>query len=223
MEKAGPSSVSVNELKKRLLVSDPDHYGVTVPCTTREKRKHDKDVVDYHFISVQMFEEDILNHRFIEYGKYRGHYYGTSLGSVNHVLAEGKVCLLDMHPSHIKHVYTFEFKPYVVFVKPRRIEELRLTRRRAKFICDGEEKNLVRTFSEEDFEDMIDSAETMESQYGHLFDKVIVNGDIAMAFRELKADLEKIEGAEVQWIPAEWICSSPTKPQRHFGQFTGWI
>lgn len=46
----------------------------------------------------------------------------------------------------IKYVYTSEFKPYVVFVKPPRIEELRLTRRRAKFVCDEDSKQ-VRMFS----------------------------------------------------------------------------
>uniref|UniRef100_A0A8P4JXJ2 MAGUK p55 subfamily member 7 n=1 Tax=Dicentrarchus labrax TaxID=13489 RepID=A0A8P4JXJ2_DICLA len=219
----GPNGVGVNELKRRLLISDPDHYGVTVPHTTREKRRQENEGVDYHFVSIHMFEEDILNHRFIEYGRYNGHYYGTSLDSVHRVMAEGKVCLLDVHPSKIKHVYTSEFKPYVVFVKPPRIEELRLTRRRAKFLCDEEDKNSVRIFSEEDFEDMIDLAETMERQCGHLFDKVIVNGDIAVAFRELKADLKKVEEAEVQWIPAEWICSSPTKARRSCGHLDSWI
>lgn len=76
---------------------------------------------------------------------------------------------------------------------------------------------------EEDFEEMVDLAETMERQYGHLFDRVIVNGDIAMAFRELKADLEKVEEAEVQWIPAQWLCSSPAKARRscaHLGDWT---
>ncbi|KAI3375231.1 hypothetical protein L3Q82_021735, partial [Scortum barcoo] len=198
----GPCGVGVNELKRRLLISDPNRYGVTVPYTTREKRRQENEGMDYHFVSVHMFEEDILNHRFIEYGRYNGHYYGTSLDSVHRVMAEGKVCLLDVHPSKIKHVYTSEFKPYVVFVKPPRIEELRLTRRRAKFICNEEDKTSVRIFSEEDFEDMINLAEAMESQYGRMFDKVIVNGDIAVAFRELRADLEKVEEAEVQWIPA---------------------
>uniref|UniRef100_UPI003AAAE590 MAGUK p55 subfamily member 7-like n=1 Tax=Centroberyx gerrardi TaxID=166262 RepID=UPI003AAAE590 len=219
----GPSGVGVNELKRRLFISDPDRYGVTVPHTTREKRRQEKDGVDYRFVSVHMFEEDILNHRFVEHGRYRGHYYGTSLDSIQRVRAEGKVCLLDVHPNKIKHVHTAEFKPYVVFVKPPRIEELRLTRRRAKFICDEEDTKPVRIFSEEDFEDIIDSAETMESQYGHLFDRVIVNGDVAAAFRELKADLEKIQGAEVQWVPAEWICSSPMKAQRSCGNIAGWI
>ncbi|XP_078120964.1 MAGUK p55 subfamily member 7-like [Sander vitreus] len=219
----GPSGVGVTELKRRLLIADPEHYGVTVPHTTREKRSQENEGVDYHFMSIHMFEEDILNHKFVEYGRYRGHYYGTSLDSVHRVMAEGKVCLLDVHPNKIKHVYTAEFKPYVVFVKPPHIQELRLTRRRAEFTCAEEDKNSVRIFSEEDFEDMINSAETMESQSGHLFDKVIVNGDIAVAFRELKAALEKVEEAEVQWIPAEWICSSPTKARRSCGHLDSWI
>ncbi|XP_041848211.1 MAGUK p55 subfamily member 7-like [Melanotaenia boesemani] len=210
----GPSGVGVSELKRRLVISDPDRYGVSVPYTTREKRSHENEGVDYHFVTVHMFEEQILNHRFVEYGCYRGHYYGTCLDSVHTVMAEGKVCLLDLHPSKIKLVYTSEFKPFVVFVKPPCIEELRLTRRRAKFVCDEENAHQVRTFSEEDFEDMIDLAEIMESQYGHLFDKVIVNGDIALAFRELKADLEKIQEAEVQWVPPEWICTTSTKQRR---------
>ncbi|KAM9844624.1 MAGUK p55 subfamily member 7-like [Aulostomus maculatus] len=219
----GPSGVGVSELKRRLLISDPDRYGVTIPYTTREKRGQETDGVDYHFISVHMFEEEILNHRFVEYGSYRGQYYGTSLHSVHRVMAEGKVCLLDVHPSKIKHVYSFEYKPYVVFVKPPCIEELRLTRRRAKFICDEEGNNTVRIFSEEDFQDMIYSAETMERQYGHLFDKVMVNGDVAVAFRELKADLQQREEEDVQWFPAEWICSTPTNERRSCGHFSGWI
>ncbi|XP_056149796.1 MAGUK p55 subfamily member 7-like [Lampris incognitus] len=210
----GPSGVGVSELKRRLLISDRDIYGVTTPYTTRERRKQEKDGLDYHFVPQHIFEEGILIHRFVEYGKYRGHFYGTSRDSIEEVTAEGKVCLLDVHPNTIKNLYRWEFKPYVVFVKPPRIEELRLTRRRAKVTCNEAVPNPARMFSAEDFEDMIASAETMESRYGHLFEKVVVNGDIAIAFRELKADLEKIRGAEVQWIPADWIRSSSTKVHR---------
>ncbi|KAL3054716.1 hypothetical protein OYC64_017618 [Pagothenia borchgrevinki] len=220
----GPSGVGVNELKRRLLLSDPDHYGVTVPHTTREKKRQENEGVDYNFVSISMFEEDILNQRFVEYGRYSGHYYGTSVDSVHKVMAEGKVCLLCVHPTKIKQVYNSEFKPYVVFVKPPCIEELHLTRRRVKFVCDEVNKNSVRVFSEEDFEDMITLAETMEKQYGHLIDKVIVNGDIVVAFRELKADLEKVQKAEVHWVPAEWNCSSsPTKARKSCGHLDSWI
>uniref|UniRef100_A0A7N6AKL5 Membrane protein, palmitoylated 7b (MAGUK p55 subfamily member 7) n=1 Tax=Anabas testudineus TaxID=64144 RepID=A0A7N6AKL5_ANATE len=211
----GPSGVGVNELKRRLLISDPDRYSVTIPHTTRAKTRQEIEGVDYHFVSIHIFEK--------EYGRYKGHYYGTSLDSVHQVLAEGKVCLLDVHPSKITHVYTSEFKPYVVFVKPPPIEELRLTRRRSKFTSDERDTNPVRIFSDEDFENMIDLAETMENQYGHLFDKVVVNGDIAVAFRELKADLKKTQEKDIQWIPAQWIYSPSTKERRSCSHVTGWI
>uniref|UniRef100_A0A3Q2DF83 Membrane protein, palmitoylated 7b (MAGUK p55 subfamily member 7) n=1 Tax=Cyprinodon variegatus TaxID=28743 RepID=A0A3Q2DF83_CYPVA len=223
----GPSGVGVSELKRRLVISDPDRYGVSVPYTTREKKSKEREGVDYHFVTVQAFEELILNHRFVEYGHYRGNYYGSNLDSVQRVMAEGKVCLLDVHPSKIKLVYTSEYKPYIVFVKPPRIEELRLTRRRAKFVCEEDTSKKfsfrLTLYLEEDFEEMIDLAELLLSQYGDLFDNVIINGDIAVAFRELKADIEKIDAAEVQWVPAAWMRSTPSKAWRSCSSLTGWI
>lgn len=62
-------------------------------------------------------------------------------------------------PQKITRVYSLEFMPYVVFVKPPRIEELRLTRRRAKFICDEEDKSAVRTFSVRHSEHVSDTCE----------------------------------------------------------------
>uniref|UniRef100_A0A8C8DVX9 MAGUK p55 subfamily member 7 n=1 Tax=Oryzias sinensis TaxID=183150 RepID=A0A8C8DVX9_9TELE len=217
----GPSGVGVNELKRRLVISDPDRYGISVPYTTREKKGQEREGVDYHFVSVHKFEEDILNHRLIEYGSYRGHYYGTSLDSVHRVMVTGKMCLMDVHPSKIKFIDASKFKPHVVFVKPPNIEELRLTRRRVKFLCDKGDPNQVRTFTEENFQDMIDLAETMEIQYGHLFDKIIINGDVTTAFKELKEDLEKLAEPGIQWVPAEWSRPTLKKTQRSCGHLTG--
>uniref|UniRef100_H2M113 Membrane protein, palmitoylated 7b (MAGUK p55 subfamily member 7) n=1 Tax=Oryzias latipes TaxID=8090 RepID=H2M113_ORYLA len=217
----GPSGVGVNELKRRLVISDPDRYGISVPYTTREKKGQEREGVDYHFVSVHKFEEDILNHRLIEYGSYRGHYYGTSLDSVHRVMVTGKMCLMDVHPSKVKFIDASKFKPHVVFVKPPNIEELRLTRRRVKFLCDKGDPNQVRTFTEENFQDMIDLSETMEIQYGHLFDKIIINGDVTTAFKELKEDLEKLAEPGVQWVPAEWSRPTLKKTQRSCGHLTG--
>lgn len=36
--------------------------------------------------------------RFIEYGEYKGNYYGTSLDSIRSVLSKNKVCLMDVQP-----------------------------------------------------------------------------------------------------------------------------
>uniref|UniRef100_A0A3B4B5Q8 Membrane protein, palmitoylated 7b (MAGUK p55 subfamily member 7) n=1 Tax=Periophthalmus magnuspinnatus TaxID=409849 RepID=A0A3B4B5Q8_9GOBI len=67
----GPSGVGVSELKKRLLISDPDRYAVTVPYTTRERRQQETDAVDYHFVPLHKFEEDF--HR-LKYTVYWGHF-----------------------------------------------------------------------------------------------------------------------------------------------------
>ncbi|XP_073778699.1 MAGUK p55 subfamily member 7 [Danio rerio] len=199
----GPSGVGVTELKRRLLLSDPEHFCVTVPYTTRERRKQEKDGVEYHFVSKHTFEKDILDHKFLEYGEHNGNYYGTSLDSVRRVLTESKVCLLDVKPHSITALYTSEFKPYVVFVKPPSIEQLRQSRRKAKVLTSQNEQISTRIFTEEDFQNMISSAQSMEHNYGHLFEKVIINEDLAAAFTELRAALAKTE-TETRWIPNAW-------------------
>jgi len=50
---------------------------------------------------------------------------------------------------------------------------------------------------------MISSAQAMENKYVHLFEKVIINDDLAMAFTELRDELTKIE-TETRWIPKTW-------------------
>ncbi|KAL2097914.1 hypothetical protein ACEWY4_007121 [Coilia grayii] len=199
----GPSGVGLSELKRRLLLSDPELFSVTIPHTSRKRRRQEKEGVEYHFVSRHTFEKDILNHKFIEYGEHGGNYYGTSLESVQKVLAECKVCLLDVEPQTVEKLYTREFKPYVVFVKPPPIERLRLSRRKTKVISSTDERTQTKTLMEEDFEDMIASGQAMESQYGHLVEEVIVNDDLAVAFTELRSGLRRIE-QEIQWIPADW-------------------
>lgn len=202
----GPVGVGVNELKRKLLISDSQHYGVTVPHTTRPRRSQESDGVEYIFISKHLFETDVQNNKFIEYGEYKNNYYGTSIDSVRSVLAKNKVCLLDVQPHTVKHLRTQEFKPFVIFIKPPSIERLRETRKNAKIISSKDEKSAAKPFQEEDFQEMIKSAQIMESQYSHLFDKVIVNDDLTTAYNELKTTFDKLE-REAFWVPVSWVHS----------------
>ncbi|KAG9268048.1 MAGUK p55 subfamily member 7-like [Astyanax mexicanus] len=202
----GPTGVGLNELKRKLLISDPQHFSVTIPHTSRGKRSQESDGVEYHFISKHLFETDIHNNKFIEHGEYKGNYYGTSVDSVRSVLAKNKVCLLDVQPHTLKHLRTAEFKPFVVFVKPPSIERLRETRKNAKIISGKDDKGSAKPFMEEDFLEMINAAQLMENQYGHLFEKVIVNDDLTTAFSELKTALRKVE-TETHWVPISWTHS----------------
>ncbi|XP_073683979.1 MAGUK p55 subfamily member 7 [Garra rufa] len=202
----GPTGVGLNELKRKLLISDPQHFSVTIPHTSRSKRHQESDGVEYHFISKHLFEADIQNNKLIEHGEYKGNYYGTSFDSVRSVLSKNKVCLLDVQPHTLKHLRTAEFKPYVVFVKPPSIERLKETRRNAKVISGKDDKNSSKPFSDEDFQDMISTAQMMENQYGYLFEKVIVNDDLTVAYNELRQALRKVE-TEAHWVPISWTHS----------------
>ncbi|XP_004417404.1 PREDICTED: MAGUK p55 subfamily member 7 [Odobenus rosmarus divergens] len=202
----GPVGVGLNELKRKLLISDTQHYGVTVPHTTRARRSQESDGVEYIFISKHLFETDVQNNKFIEYGEYKNNYYGTSIDSVRSVLARNKVCLLDVQPHTVKHLRTLEFKPYVIFIKPPSIERLRETRKNAKIISSRDDQGAAKPFTEEDFQEMIKSAQIMENQYGHLFDKIIVNDDLTVAFNELKTTFDKLE-TEAHWVPVSWLHS----------------
>nr|XP_014429932.1 MAGUK p55 subfamily member 7 isoform X2 [Pelodiscus sinensis] len=202
----GPVGVGLNELKRKLLISDTQHYGVTVPHTTRARRSQESDGVEYIFISKHLFETDVQNNKFIEYGEYKNNYYGTSIDSVRSVLSKNKVCLLDVQPHTIKHLRTLEFKPFVIFIKPPSLERLRETRKNAKIISSKDEKGAAKPFTEEDFQEMIKSAQMMESQYGHLFDKVIVNDDLTTAYNELKTTFDRLE-TETFWVPVSWLHS----------------
>ncbi|KAB0407232.1 hypothetical protein E2I00_002136, partial [Balaenoptera physalus] len=143
----GPVGVGLNELKRKLLISDTQHYGVTVPHTTRPRRSQESDGVEYVFISKHLFETDVQNNKFIEYGEYKNNYYGTSIDSVRSVLAKNKVCLLDVQPHTVKHLRTLEFKPYVIFIKPPSIERLRETRKNAKIISSRDDQGAAKPFT----------------------------------------------------------------------------
>ncbi|KAK0140019.1 MAGUK p55 subfamily member 7 [Merluccius polli] len=142
----GPPGVGVSELQRRLLVSDPDRFGVTVPHTSRERKRQEQDGVDYYFVSQRKFEEDILNHRFIEYGMYRGHYYGTSLESLAEVMAEGKVCLVNVHPSEWEaEEERLEIQNNIISMKPSKRHRTITEQELNKIEEDKRDKNTKRS------------------------------------------------------------------------------
>lgn len=50
---------------------------------------------------------------------------------------------------------------------------------------------------------MINTAQDVEDKYSYLFEKIIINDDLAMAFTEIRAELKKLE-KESNWIPKIW-------------------
>uniref|UniRef100_A0A672NX87 MAGUK p55 scaffold protein 3 n=1 Tax=Sinocyclocheilus grahami TaxID=75366 RepID=A0A672NX87_SINGR len=168
---------------------------ITIRNTTRPKKSNEKEGVEYHFVTKQVFDADAQNNKFIEYGEYKENLYGTSIEAIRSVQAKNKMCLVDVQPEALKALRTAEFKPYVIFVKPR-IPESR--RRRSAATSPGGEHGRI---TEEDLQEMRLSAQQTDQQYGHLVDRVLIKEDTACA--ELRSILERLE-RETFWVPVSW-------------------
>ncbi|TSK14621.1 MAGUK p55 subfamily member 3 [Bagarius yarrelli] len=193
----GSLGARISELKQRAIAENPHRYGIAVPHTTRPRKSHEKEGVDYHFITKQAFETDIQSNKFVEYGEYKENQYGTSLESVRSVLAKNKMCLVDVQPEALKILRTAEFKPFVIFVKPYIPESHHSSRTSSPLGDNGH-------LTEKELQEMRHSAEQLEQHYGHLVDRVLVKEDSSSACAELKSILEQLE-REPQWVPISWV------------------
>ncbi|XP_074048847.1 MAGUK p55 subfamily member 4 [Macrotis lagotis] len=203
----GPSGVGVNELRRRLIETNPNHFQGAVPHTTRAKKNYEENGREYHYVSKETFESLVYGHRMLEFGEYKGNLYGTSVDAVQKVLDEGKVCILDLEPQSIQMARTHDLKPYVIFIKPSTLNRMRQSRKNARIITDY---YVNIKFKDEDLQEMEDLAKKMEIQFGQFFDRVIVNDSLQEACAQLLTAVKQAQN-EPQWVPATWICSD-TEP-----------
>lgn len=66
----------------------------------------------------------------MEHGEYEKAYYGTSIDAIRSVVNTGKICVLNLHPQSLKILRTSDLKPYVVFVAPPNLENLKIKKDR---------------------------------------------------------------------------------------------
>ncbi|XP_048416688.1 MAGUK p55 subfamily member 3-like isoform X2 [Stegostoma tigrinum] len=197
----GSIGAKANEMRQRIVAENPNRYNVAVPSTTRQKKIHERQGLEYHFVSKLSFEADIQKNRFVEHGEYKDNLYGINVDSIRSIMLKKKICLLDANPETIKNLRTAEFKPFVIFVKPF-LQEPKASTSTAE--TSGNDN--VKELGEDKYQEMVQSAAYIEEQYGHLIDKVLVKGDLQTACSELRTILESIE-RDTFWVPASWVRS----------------
>ncbi|XP_042643274.1 MAGUK p55 subfamily member 3 isoform X4 [Tyto alba] len=168
--------------------------------TTRSKKSHEKEGVEYNFVSKQSFETDVQQNKFVEHGEYKENLYGTSLEAIRSVMAKKKVCLVDVVPEAVKHLRTPEFKPYVIFVKPL------IPEKKKHVLKSPLSEEISAPLQDEEQQEIINSAAFIEEQYGHLIDTVLVKEDLQSACNQLKTVLEKLD-KDSFWVPVNWVRS----------------
>ena len=118
----GSEGIGRRTLKNRLINSDPDRFGTTMPRkivfkfqydfyarikhiffvdTSRPMRELEEDGMGYWFVSREEMEHDVRDHQFLEFGEHNNHIYGTKLDTIRAVIRQGKMCVLDCSPNVI--------------------------------------------------------------------------------------------------------------------------
>lgn len=199
----GPPGVGRNELRRRLIATDPDKYCTPTPFTSRPMRPGEVNGKEYYFVSREKMEEETAAGNFIEFGEYKGNLYGTSVESVKMLVNAGHVCIMNPHYQALKMLRTPQLKPYIIFVKPPAFDVIKETRAVAYARSTFDENN-SRGFTDDEFTEILRSSERIEFLYGHLFDEIIVNADLSAAFEQLVRAVNRIEN-EPLWVPASWV------------------
>ena len=177
---SAPSGSGKTTLCKALQDAKPSIQW-SISYTTRERRTMEKNGVDYHFISLDQFEDLITKGYFMEWENVHGFYYGTSKISLEKAIEKNNVLLLEMDVKgsmRIKKLYPEN--TYSIFIIPPSIDHLR---KRLKNRGTDSEKRIeirLKRFEEE-----------MEFQKN--FDYVMVNEDLELAKIELNKTINKLK------------------------------
>jgi guanylate kinase len=156
-----------------LLKTFPGKLAFSISAATRQKRGHEQDGIDYHFMSVEEFKGRIQNHSFVEWEMvYEGKYYGTLKSEIHRIWKEEKVPLLDIDVQGAVHVrQQHPEQTLSIFIEPPSVDELK-----NRLSSRGTE-------TPESLATRINKA-TYELSFKDHFDKVIVNDDLDKACKE---------------------------------------
>jgi len=172
---SGPSGVGKDAVLTRMKESGyPLEYITTV--TTRPQRTTERNDIDYHFISMERFQEMTEHQEFLEWAKVYGNWYGVPKQPVKQALDKGQDIMVKVDIQGATTIKKILPQAVFIFLSPPSIEEL-ATRLKQRY-----------TESLSDLALRIKTAEEEIKQLP-LFDYVVVNkqDEIDLAISHIKA------------------------------------
>ncbi|MDR3666366.1 MAG: guanylate kinase [Ignavibacteriaceae bacterium] len=175
---SAPSGTGKTTLVRRILKEFPELV-FSVSATTRKKREHEVEGVDYFFISEDEFKNKIQSNEFVEWELFYDYYYGTFRSFIDIRVNNGKPVILevDVHGAvEIKRIYP---EAILIYIAPPSLDELIIRLKKRK------------TENEEDLKKRIERAK-MELSHKDKFDYFVVNNDLNTAYNEINVLIGKI-------------------------------
>ena len=107
----GASACGKTELAKYLC--EYYNFKKTITTTTRKIRPNEVKDVDYHFLSVEEFQEKISSNSFLEYTTYNNNYYGLLKSDIK----DNGVVILEPNGANKLIAYLSEKDLFVVYIE----------------------------------------------------------------------------------------------------------
>jgi len=174
---SAPSGSGKSTLVQHLLETRQD-MELSISATTRAPRGQEQDGREYYFISQDRFEQLIREDAFVEWQQvYKGTYYGTLRSEIERIEGAGHHVVFDIDVKggiNVKRM--FGDRARAIFIAPPSIDALR-----QRLTGRG-------TDSPEKIEERLAKAE-IEMADAPLFDRILVNDDLATAKRELDKEV----------------------------------
>ncbi len=146
----------------------------SISCTTRAPREGEMDGRDYWFVQRDEFLRRRDEGFFAEWAEVHGNFYGTPLKPVQDTLAAGRDVLFDIDVQGAAQLALTLPEARFLFILPPSLAELeRRLRTRG-------------TDSEASIRTRLANARTEIAQ-SHWFDVIVVNGDLALAYDQLRS------------------------------------
>ena len=174
---SSPSGGGKTTICHRLIDENQD-YQFSVSCTTRPRREHEVDGVDYHFMDKAEFRNQIESDNLAEYEEVHGNFYGTLKSAVRDALGRQQVLMVDIDVKgalSLKKLY--EDLCLTIFIQPPSMEVLK-----ERLVGRGTE-------TESTFNTRMKRI-NLEMEYREQFDKVVINNALDDAVREVNALIE---------------------------------
>jgi guanylate kinase len=120
---SGPSGVGKDAILYRLKEKKhPFEFITTV--TTRKQRANEKHQVDYHFISVEEYQQLLKNDGLLESAEVYGNWYGVPKVPVKEALAKGKDVIIKVDVQGASNIKKILPEAVFIFIMPPSMEEL---------------------------------------------------------------------------------------------------
>ena len=176
---SAPSGSGKSTIVNHILGLHPE-IEFSVSATSRPPRGQEQDGVEYLFYSADIFRLLIRDGKFVEFEEvYPDRFYGTLKSEVNRIWSKGHVIIFDVDvKGGVNLKKYFDEQALSVFIQAPSVEVLR-------------ERLINRaTDSMEEIEKRVAKA-AEEMTYAPKFDKVLINNDLATAFREAEEMVDK--------------------------------